>query len=707
MIGDIFMSDPNDKQDDFDMASQELYLRLLTYAGVGEEKKADPHSRKRELLGLMGELSSIASIFGSKADAGDLTGLLSRIGRFEGGACSYVTASNENSFKRCNSLIRLQLKEVVLYSNQYNTYSILFDHHDYSHPDFANNLLGYTVSDFSRKFIGLLEEWYKSKDISLFERLRKGFIETVERVGHIQKEDIARIRTDFEASKDEYARSIGRMSRKLPDLRLPLIPELSKSDFPGLDGEDETSSGISGIVDNNLSPFTLSEWEQELVNRGMTKGSFNDFDALPDDLKTFFFVYQYHHLISALVSLRYGCIEKAAKRVENITDYELDGTGDCFVATVLDTLSLVEPSVKDMASDRWKKVVSKVFSSGSELSLEAITRATSRRSVSTIAANKIKEGSMIIRSYPVDNPESCCAARRDIAISRFASDVLGNNGVVPQELACFEREGILYHVEKRMHGITFEEYHKRKSFVAANKIPRIVYFIDVFHRILTEYMGTKKEGDELRGFIGVSDPSAEFEEKFMGRMPQFCDCLGFTMDVESVKQAMSVVTGCLGSAPGGIVHNDLRGANIIISNSPVVTIIDLEKMSEGKFICDIANFIEHSAAESRLIIDAPLDLISSFDWCVSNHIGRDELERLFLCASIFKISHLCGSVVKYHFKSGVVSEIGADRVCSYANNGFKRAAGLASVCRGELRDSADEIGSFFSKLGAEVYSRAR
>ncbi|MBU2561489.1 MAG: aminoglycoside phosphotransferase family protein [Nanoarchaeota archaeon] len=595
------------------------------------------------------------------------------------------------------------LKMLSFFASQEELYGALIS--NYGQRDSHYYGLFYTLQlcRFSRAFLGAFERWQATRDMGVVEDMRESFVRCVLDLSSIYSPSFAKETEKRRRIVDEERTKRGLCSivEDLPSLPpLPEIPEMpgmpGMPDLPG-EGNIPCQEGCTPAVAD--CQFRL--WEQYLFTEGCGEQALRRIDAIPERLKDTFFVYHYHHLVTAMMNVYFGRFSKAAESVEKVRDYELDGTGDCFVASVLDTLALLDRSLEQRAKDAWVVAREKIFSEDADpICVDVICRSTSRRDVGLVASNKVKRGTLIIRRYAMDDEAAYSAAKRDIAISRFAERALSGTGIVPTELASFTRDSILYHVETRMPGLTFES-------LAAEQRNALYYVMPVvsaakrYNARLSSMLAALPEDDAIRQHLVRADYLREFDEKFVERLFLLADLTGITFDPSAFRQAMSEIIRFVEHEPDGVVHNDLRGANIIISPRRHVSIIDLEKTGIGKFILDVVGFVEHSKAEAGVMPSVnPYSVIRRVDGATKE--DRSYHDVLIPAAALFKISHLCGTAIKYHLSPDMWAAVGRQRVLSYLSEAKGYSRELEKVSSGEMCSAARELEVRFGDLEYQV-----
>jgi hypothetical protein len=540
------------------------------------------------------------------------------------------------------------------------------------------------MARFSDSFLRLLDKWEKGGKLDEVELIRESFVDYLLRIANVhQSMDFGKRKEALQALREEYSGLCsvpsGPSGVVSSDLKLPDLPDMSGILGVGDGRGSAVGKPPQSVVEDNHK----NAWDSYLRSRGYGDGASFRADAIPAQEKTLFLFYHYAHLVSAMTKVYLGEFERAADDIERIRDYELDGTGDCFVASVLDALALLDGSVAGRAVRGWARVDEKMFSEDSgPLCLEAICSSTSRRDVSVVSSNKVKKGTMIIRRYAVGREEDRAAAEKEIAFSRFASAALVGTRIVPVELASFERDGILYHVETRVPGMNFESLIREVD-VNAGHVMNVLSCI----RRYQDALSCRLEGgcgESARSLIPLTDYQEEFEEKMIARLGMLSERSGLCFDAGALKQAMSELISFMESAPGGVVHNDARAANVIYSPSGHVGLVDLEKTSIGKFILDVVGFVEHAKVESGLSVDADVYRSVSYG---SGRSDEDYYRVLTPSAAVFKMSHLCGSAIKYHLDPEKWAAVGRQRV---------------DVAEGVLRSAAGELRRSFKDLAEQV-----
>ena len=144
------------------------------------------------------------------------------------------------------------------------------------------------------------------------------------------------------------------------------------------------------------------------------------------------------------------------------------------------------------------------------------------------------------------------------------------------------------------------------------------------------------------------------------------------------------------------MHNDTRAANFIMSPGRRVSLIDLEKTGIGKYIFDVVGFVEHAKVESGLDILDPYMLIYDGKWVKKD---SDSYYRIMVpAACVFKMSHLCGSAIKYHHDPDGWERTGRSRVGLYLTGMADYAGLLGKKSSGVLKSAADELEGIFLTL---------
>lgn len=459
----------------------------------------------------------------------------------------------------------------------------------------------------------------------------------------------------------------------------------------------------------------------------------------PDDIVAF--VATFLSLDIIMLRLCAGEFDAAAQMIRNLHEIEYSCENytsiSSFEATVLDALSAIKPDISGTAETTWQNLKKELFEKKQELPpLEVICGDTSRRAVSRLAGNKIKEGLVIVRTYDGTDVEQRATALRDVRKSRFAQEGLGSLGMAPVEIDFIERDNLLVHAEKIVPGVTLNVLGDT-GLIPLRVEQNVIQAIHTYQTVLTELFNSKRDDAEIRYAIDHYDVQHyvdEFDEKFIRRLQELSEKVKLSFDLGALREAVVEAIRPLQFEPDVVTHGDVRGQNILVKPDNSICFIDFEKMAVRKRIFDYLNFVEHSSVElknfhpSDSIFFSPYHFIVKLFETESGHTKKKESTSLqkeldFLqklagsfipssdskdyrpfffneilpIAAVLQIGHQIGSVIKYHQTAEKWYSVGRQRVLQYLDNYQKY---LGPVCF--ENDAINEISSQFSSLHRQI-----